>query len=126
MDLADPSPPTGWRSRERQSFLDRSDADLVLALAVVHHLAISDNVPLGAILDMVSDAGQEAVIEFPTPTDPMVERLLRNKRPGAHDDYTVAVFEAELAQRFEMVTRQELPSGTRVLYHVARPAPPDG
>ncbi len=117
MNLADPSPGSGWRGVERQPFVGRTRPDLVLALAVVHHLAISANVPLGAIVTLLAELGGEVVVELPTPADPMVEKLLRNKREGIHDDYTVQVFERELGARFDLRDREELPSGTRILYH---------
>ena len=68
-------------------------------------------------VDFLADAGAQLVVEFPTPDDPMVQGLLRNKREGIHDDYTVASFEAALAQRFDVARRDELPSGTRICYH---------
>jgi hypothetical protein len=119
MNLANPSPGTGWRGTERRPFLDRARPDLVLALAVIHHLAITANVPLGAILAMIHDLGADAVVEFPTPDDPMVGRLLRNKRQGVHDDYTVARFEQEVDARFVVRRREVLPSQTRILYDLA-------
>jgi hypothetical protein len=70
-------------------------------------------------VDFLADAGAELVVEFPTPDDPMVQGLLRNKREGVHDDYTVEVFEAALGQRFDVRRREELPSGTRICYHAA-------
>ena len=48
-DLANPSPSIGWALEERASFLDRANADALLALALVHHLAIGNNVPLPAV-----------------------------------------------------------------------------
>jgi SAM-dependent methyltransferase len=123
MDLANPSPGTGWRSAERQPFLGRGRPDLVLALAVIHHLAISANVPLGEFLAMIADLCGEAVVEFPTTDDPMVKRLLRNKREGVHDDYNLESFEREVESRFEVCRRDVLPSGTRVLFHLASPSP---
>ena len=119
MNLANPSPATGWRGVERQAFLGRGQPDLVLALAVIHHLAISANVPLGEFLAMVADLGGESVVEFPTPDDPMVHKLLRNKRTGVHDDYTVEMFEREVESRFDVRQREILPSRTRILYHLA-------
>ncbi len=118
MNLANPSPGTGWRGRERQAFFERRRPDLVLALAVVHHLSISANVPLDEIVDQFADLGSEVVVEFPGPDDPMVKRLLRNKREGTHRDYSVERFEAAIARRFDVRRREELPSGTRTLYHV--------
>jgi hypothetical protein len=120
MNLADPSPGLGWRGLERRTLDDRGRPDLVLALAVIHHIAITANVPILAFVDYLAELTPELVIEFPTPSDQMVKRLLRNKRAGVHDDYTVEGFEAVLAERFEVHTREELASKTRILYHATR------
>lgn len=120
MNLADPSPGIGWRGRERLPFHERGTPDLVLALAVVHHLSITNNVPLPDLVDFFADVTAELVVEFPTPDDPMVQRLLRNKREGIHGDYALEPFEASLARRFDVRRRDELEGGTRVLYHVVR------
>jgi hypothetical protein len=119
LDLADPSPDRGWRSKERLAFTRRSRPELVLALALIHHLVISRNVPMQEFVDFLRDSGGQVVVEFPTRDDPMVQRLLRNKREGIHDDYTVEAFEAALGQRYEIRRREELPSGTRICYHAA-------
>jgi hypothetical protein len=119
LDLADPSPNRGWRGRERLAFSERSRPQLVLALALIHHLVISRNVPMQEFVDFLADAGTDLVVEFPTPEDPMVQGLLRNKAEGVHDDYTVDVFESALARRFDIVRRDELPSGTRICYHAS-------
>ncbi len=118
MDLSSPSPGLGWRGHERKAFTDRSTPDLVLCLAVIHHLAITNNVPLPEFVAFLADVGAEAVVEFPTPEDQMVKRLLRNKREGTHDDYTATVLERALKDHFDIVEQQTLPSGTRVLYHI--------
>lgn len=120
MNLADPSPGIGWRGRERLPFHDRGRPDLVLALAVVHHLALTNNVPLPDLVDLFADVTPELVVEFPTPDDPMVQRLLRGKREGIHADYRLDRFEAALGRRFAVRRRDELEGGTRVLYHAVR------
>jgi hypothetical protein len=119
LDLADPSPGLGWRGRERRSFTDRARPDFVLALALLHHLVISANVPLPEVLDWLRSLGARMVVEFVHPDDPMAQRLLANKLPGQHDDYRVDVFEQLLAERFTVQRQQVLPSGTRTLYAVA-------
>jgi ribosomal protein L11 methylase PrmA len=120
LDLASPSPGIGWRSGERPPFVDRSKPDLILALALVHHLAIGRNVPLPEFLGWLLDCAPELVVEFPTRDDPQVKRLLRAKRAGIFDDYDLPQFESALTDRAKVVRRIELPSGTRVLYHVSR------
>ncbi|MFY1670885.1 class I SAM-dependent methyltransferase [Plantactinospora sp. WMMB334] len=122
MDLADPSPGGGWRGVERAPFAARAEADAVLALAVVHHLAIGRNVPLPEIVDWLvgflpaAGAGGRLVVEFVHPDDPMALRLLANKPAGLFSDYRREEFERLLGQRCEIVRRRELPSGTRTLY----------
>jgi hypothetical protein len=116
MDLANPSPGSGWRSVERAAFTGRADADVVLALALVHHLAIGRNVPLPEVLDWLAGLGRRLVVEFVDPADPMAQRLLSNKPAGLFDGYRREVFEKLLAERYEVTQREELPSGTRTLY----------
>jgi SAM-dependent methyltransferase len=116
MDLANPSPGLGWRGRERAAFDQRPAADAVLALALVHHLAIGRNIPLPEVLDWLAGLGRRLVVEFVDPTDPMARRLLANKPAGLFPDYHREAFERLLAERFTVETREELPSGTRTLY----------
>jgi hypothetical protein len=124
LDLADPSPGGGWRGVERASFAARADADAVLALAVIHHLAIGRNVPLAEVIDwlvgFLAAAGPRGrlVAEFVHPEDPMAQRLLANKPTGLFSDYRRDEFERLLSQRCVITSREELPSGTRTLYVV--------
>jgi hypothetical protein len=115
MNLADPSPSLGWRGLERKALLDRGRPDLVLALALVHHLAIGANVPVKEVLGWLAEIGAEIVIEFPTREDPMVQSLLSRKR--LHPDYERTFFERCLHEAFDVRASEELGSGTRVLYH---------
>ncbi|MDG4831284.1 class I SAM-dependent methyltransferase [Solwaraspora sp. WMMD1047] len=122
MDLADPSPGGGWRGVERASLTSRGQADAVLALAVIHHLAIGRNVPLAEVVDwlvsFLAAAGPRGrlVVEFVHPEDPMARRLLANKPAGLFPDYRRDEFERLLAARCTIARREELPSGTRTLY----------
>ncbi|MGB2570018.1 methyltransferase [Micromonospora citrea] len=121
MDLADPSPGGGWRGVERAGFAVRARADVVLALAVVHHLAIGRNVPLAQVLDQLVAyvrPGGRLVVEFVHPEDVMARRLLANKPDGLFPDYRRDEFEHLLAARCRIERQRELPSGTRTLYQV--------
>jgi SAM-dependent methyltransferase len=120
-NVADPSPGLGWRGEERRPLAARGKPDLTLCLALVHHVALSSNVPVRAFLDWLAELGSELVIEFPSREDPMVQRLLARKGPGANPDYDVDVFERALAERWRVERREALPSGTRLLYR-ATPA----
>jgi SAM-dependent methyltransferase len=119
MDLADPTPGLGWRTSERRSLPDRGAPDLVMCLALVHHLAIGANVPVAEVVAWLGSFGCRVVVEFPSRDDPMVRRMLAGK-PIPHDDYTVETFESELSRTFTVLRREPLGSGTRTLY-LARP-----
>ncbi|MFF4879905.1 class I SAM-dependent methyltransferase [Micromonospora sp. NPDC000668] len=119
LDLADPSPGGGWRGAERAGFAERASADAVLALAVVHHLAIGRNVPLPEVVDWLvglTAPGGAVVVEFVHPEDPMALRLLANKPDGLFPNYRRDAFERLLAASGRIADRLELPSGTRTLY----------
>jgi SAM-dependent methyltransferase len=120
IDLADPSPSLGWRGLERSALADRGRPDLVLALALVHHLAISANVPVSEVVDWLAGLGSALVIEFPTREDPMVKKLLAPKREGLHPDYELGFFERCLTEAFTIERSERLVSGTRILFF-ARP-----
>ncbi len=119
-NLADPSPGLGWRGLERKTLEARGAPDLMLALALIHHVSISANIPLAEFLDWARGLGSALLIEFPKRTDPMVRALLANKGKGANPDYDLENFEYELERRFNVEIREQLPSGERVLF-LARP-----
>ena len=120
MNLADPSPGLGWRGLERKSLPERGKPDLVLALALIHHVTIAANVPVKEFVDWLASLGTSLVIEFPTREDPMVKKLLGPKRDGLHPDYERESFERVLSDAFDVERRERLESGTRLLYF-ARP-----
>nr|MDQ3385952.1 class I SAM-dependent methyltransferase [Actinomycetota bacterium] len=116
LDLTDPSPGLGWRSQERRSFTERVRPDLVLCLAVVHHLALTNNVPFDLIVELLADFDAPVVVELPLRDDPMAARLLARKRKGLCDQYDAPQWEGALGRRFTIEERTVLPSGRRVLY----------
>jgi hypothetical protein len=115
VDLAKPSPATGWRGRERKTLEDRGKPDLVLALALIHHIVIGANVPLAAFIEWLADLGAVTVVEFVTKDDEMVVDMLRNRRDQFFD-YDLDNFERRIAARFEIRDRIELKDGRRVLF----------
>jgi hypothetical protein len=118
VDAANPSPAMGWRNAERTSLVDRGSPDLVLCLALVHHLSITCNLPLREIVGWLRSLDCDVVLEFPDRADPMVRRLLAGKRDNAHPDYSSSTFEELLRASFRVVETLQLTSGTRRLYHV--------
>jgi hypothetical protein len=120
MNLMDPSPARGWRNAERKAFTDRAAPDLVLALALVHHLALAGNVPLPEVVSWLralgGSLGSSLVVEFVEPHDPMARQLLGNKREGLFPDYRIDAFEKLLEEQFTIARREPLPGGSRTLY----------
>jgi ribosomal protein L11 methylase PrmA len=114
-DLANPTPAIGWENRERLSLEQRGPVELVLALALVHHLAIAGNVPLQAVANLLARLGRAAIIEFVPKSDPMVQRLLAC-REDIFQDYHRDGFEQALALRFQILQRVELTPSGRILY----------
>jgi SAM-dependent methyltransferase len=120
VDLTRPSPATGWRNSEAASFLARACGrfDLVLMLAVIHHMLVSERIPLADILDLAADLTRDAaVIEYVDPDDAMFRRLTRG-RDALHSGLTRASFEQAAARRFHIVRMQE--QGTRTLYFLRK------
>ena len=119
MNFANMSPSQGWDGRERAAFDGRGRPDMIVCLALLHHLRIAANIPLAMILDFLRKQNAALLAEFVGRDDPMTWRLLQNKSE-TYDDYCLDNFESELRRRFEVEDRRELKDGARVLYF-ARP-----
>nr|MEE4268710.1 SAM-dependent methyltransferase [Candidatus Krumholzibacteria bacterium] len=115
MDLTNPSPGLGWDHAERTSFLARGPAGVVFALALIHHLAISNNVPLPLLAAFFSRAGRWLIIEFVPKGDSQVDRLLAT-REDVFPEYTQEGFEAAFGSKFEIVSAEEIEGSKRTLY----------
>ncbi len=118
MSLTDPSPDVGWRGLERARLERRGTPDLALALALIHHVVITGNVPVREFVAWLRSLDCALVIEFPEREDPMVQKLLSGKTDKANPDYERETFERTLGERFEVERAERL--GSRTLYE-ARP-----
>ncbi|MFH1474826.1 MAG: SAM-dependent methyltransferase [Chloroflexota bacterium] len=118
-NLVNPSPALGWAGTERAAFVDRSDADVVIALALVHHLAISNNVPLEWIAALFAKLAPAAIVEFVPKDDLMVRRLLSSRR-DVFPDYTQDGFERSFGRHFQIAARSQIPDSQRVIYQLGR------
>ena len=118
-DVTDPSPGLGWDNTERSRLLDRVDADVVLALALVHHLAIGANVPLPMIASLFAELAPHAIVEFVPKEDAMVQRLLATRR-DVFPDYDIAGFRSAFDTFFEVVTSAPVEGSERTLFHLRR------
>ncbi|HZW04656.1 MAG TPA: class I SAM-dependent methyltransferase [Anaerolineaceae bacterium] len=115
LDLTNPWPAIGWNNQEREAFLQRGKADLVMALALVHHLAISNNVPLADIAGMLSELSRFLIIEFVPKEDSQVQRLLAS-REDIFPTYTLEHFVAVFSQRFTLREQVQIPGTLRTLF----------
>jgi SAM-dependent methyltransferase len=117
VNLARPTPAIGWRNQECPSFLDRTKGsfDLVLMLAVLHHLIVSEQVPLPAILELAAELTSEfLIIEFVAPEDPMFRSLVRG-REELYRELTKESFERITNQWFSIIRSHQL-SDSRCIY----------
>jgi ribosomal protein L11 methylase PrmA len=121
MDITNPSPSIGWENIERKSLKERGPVDLAVALALVHHLAISNNLPFSKIASFFHSICTWLVIEFVPKQDPMVSKLLRS-REDIFQSYTKEDFEFEFSQYFQIKSNEQLPNSSRILYLMERKA----
>lgn len=122
MDLANPSPAIGVNNEERDSFLSRLRVDLVLALALIHHLAIGKNISLRLIAKLFAGLTRFLIIEFVPKTDPKVQEMLQQKK-DIYSDYSEQRFEEEMKNYFTIEMKKQIPATERVLYYFIRSGP---
>jgi hypothetical protein len=114
-----PSPALGWANEERSSIESRGPVDLVMALALVHHLAIANNVPLARVAESFARLGRALIVEFVPKSDSQVERLLTN-RADIFPDYTIEGFERAFEQHWTVERAQRVGDSQRTLYLMRR------
>lgn len=119
MDLTNPSPALGWRNQERQSLRERGEASLIMALALIHHLAIANNVPLRDVADFFADLGPYLVIEFVPKEDSQVARLLAS-RLDIFPDYTLEGFKQAFQARYTILEEHPVEGSKRTLLLMRR------
>lgn len=114
-DLTNPSPGTGWANEERSSLEERGPADLVMALALIHHLAIANNLPLALIAGYLSRICRSLVIEF-VPKDDIKVRQLLSTREDIFPDYSQEGFESAFKASFDTERVEKIGDSGRLLY----------
>lgn len=115
IDLTNPSPDIGWQNQERLSFMERGPADAIFALALIHHLAISNNLPFDRIAEFFSKICNSLIIEFVPKSDSQVQRLL-STREDIFFDYTQDMFEREFKKYFVIEDSAAIKDSKRILY----------
>lgn len=116
IDTTNPSSALGWAGTERMSLRERGPAATVLALAIVHHWAFGNNLPLPDICRFLASCTDHLIIEFVPKHDPMSQLLLAS-RQDIFPDYSRHHFEQAMLEHFELCRSVALPGSERVLYH---------
>lgn len=115
VDIGSPTPATGFTNTERSSFLQRLEVDLIIALALIHHLVIGRNIPMYKLALLFSEQAKWLLIEFVPKDDPKVQQMLLNREDIFHN-YTTAEFETVFGLHFELAMRQQVPGTSRIIY----------
>ena len=119
LNISNPTPAIGWENQERRSLLQRASADTVMALALIHHLAIANNLPLPTLASFFAKVCQWLIIEFVPKEDSMVQLLLTN-RDDIFPDYNIEAFRHEFSRFFSIESWDRLPSSKRHLFLMRR------
>jgi len=114
-DLTNPSGDIGFANQERDSLIKRGPADTVLALALIHHLAIANNLPFKLIAEFLSRCGHSLIIEFVPKEDGQVTKLLASRK-DIFPNYTQKKFEADFLHYFNLKEKKVIPETKRTLY----------
>lgn len=115
LNLCNPSPGIGWENLERKSITQRGPADVIFALALIHHLAISNNVPMGKIAHYLSKLCSYLIIEFVPKEDSKVQFLL-SSREDIFSDYNESGFESEFSNYFSIINQKSVLDSKRTIY----------
>lgn len=122
LDLTNPSPGIGWQNQERMTILERGPADTVFALALTHHLAISNNLPLGKIAEFFHRITCSLIIEFIPKGDSQVQRLL-SSREDVFPEYTQQAFECKFNKYFTIQESVKIKESERTMYLMTKRNP---
>ena len=119
LDLSNPSPGLGWMHEERNSWVDRQQVDVGIALAIIHHLAISNNIPLGSIAAFFAKCCKRLILEFVPKADSQVKRLLATRK-DIFANYDEAGFESAFAKYFSILRSEKVNGSERTIYLLER------
>ncbi len=114
-DLTNPAPAIGWANAERMSFAERSPVDVIMALALIHHICISNNVPFSKVASYFSKMAKYVIIEFVPKSDSQVVKLLAS-REDVFVNYNQKSFEADFGVYFEIMEAVHIEGSERTLY----------
>lgn len=113
-DLTNPSPSLGWNLSERDSFISRGPVDLVIALALVHHLIIGNNISTERLVEFFHGFSKHLLVEFVPKEDSQTQRLL-SSRKDIFPNYNLADFKVRFEQKFKLVWEKPVAHSSRTL-----------
>lgn len=119
IDLTNPSPALGWQNTERLSLIERGPVDVAFALALVHHLAISNNLPFAKIADFFASICDNLIIEFVPKDDSQVQKLL-STREDIFDKYDADNFVKVFKNYFPKIESEKIEGSKRTLYLMSK------
>ncbi len=119
IDLTNPSPSLGWASEERDSLIKRGPADLVLALALIHHLSLSNHVPFYQLAQFFAQASEWLIVEFIPKSDSQVKKLMHNRQDNL-DWYNQDEFEKEFSKLFSIIDKASIKDSDRIIYFMQK------
>lgn len=125
LDVLNPAPSIGLNNEERDAFINRVKAfapDVTLALAVIHHISLSGNVPFARSAEFFAKFSKYLIIEFPKRNDSWVQRLLNNKAEFKNhfEHYNLSNFENTYAEFFEVLETKAISNSERVMFFLKR------
>lgn len=121
MDITNPTPACGWAHEERRSLRQRASADVLMALALVHHLAISNHLPFARIAAFFAELAPALIIEFVPRKDSQVQLLLLNRK-DIFTEYTQEAFERAFGEYYTIEESTPIEDSCRRLYYMVRKA----
>ncbi|MCK4994804.1 MAG: SAM-dependent methyltransferase [Candidatus Omnitrophica bacterium] len=119
LDLSNPSPDIGWENKERTSLFNRGPAHTIMALALIHHLTISNNVSLKRIAAFFANNCTWAIIEFIPKDDPQAIKLLTSRK-DIFSSYTRKNFEKTFSTLFKIHSQTKIKESKRTVYLIEK------
>lgn len=116
MNLANPSTDSGWNQSEKLGLARRKNADFILTLAIIHHLVISNNIPLSDVIEYIVDLAPEGIIEWVPKTDQMIQNMLLN-REDIFFDYNEEAFISYLQKSAKIIESKTITDSSRKLFY---------
>lgn len=119
LDLLNPSPALGWANRERQDIKARANFDVIMALALIHHLSISSNIPFDYVADYFASLAPYLIIEFVPKEDSQIQKLLTS-RADIYPWYNQKEFEKAFTGHYDIIKKDNIKESARTLYLLKR------